>query len=186
MIFLRAILAWILIIGGCFGLFNHSAGIGLICILIGVALHWFNISSKRRVLAKRSAIQSAMLNAAGVTPNTGFNHAEEDSGIALNREARTLTLLSDGKWKTYPFSDIREWKTNLTTPDRVFAVGGNAVQMGTIVGANITANERAALATGLFVTVKDIEFPKWRIAMANETTQARWMEILRQEINEDR
>ena len=36
-----------------------------------------------------------------------------------------------------------------------------------------------------FVTVRDIDNPKWRIAMSDSNTQARWMEILRQSINED-
>jgi hypothetical protein len=154
--------------------------------LIGFVPYGFGIKSRKQRLAKVASIQSAMLHAAGVTPDTGCNHAEQDSGIAINRQARTLTLLSDGKWKTYPFSDIREWETKLSTPDRVFAVGGGAVQMGAIAGENIRAAERAALATGLFVTVKDIENPKWRVAMSNQTTQARWMEILRQELNDDK
>jgi hypothetical protein len=42
----------------------------------------------------------------------------------------------------------------------------------------------AAANTGFFVTVRDVDNPKWRIEMRDEATQARWMEILRQEINE--
>jgi hypothetical protein len=42
----------------------------------------------------------------------------------------------------------------------------------------------AAARSGFFVEVRDIDHPRWRIAMKDEAQQARWMEILRQEIKE--
>ena len=52
------------------------------------------------------------------------------------------------------------------------------------IEANARAAKQASANTGLFVLVKDVENPRWRIAMKDEGTQARWMEILRQEVNE--
>lgn len=67
-----------------------------------------------------------------------------------------MGLLADGFWKIYLFSDVREWETRN-------GLGKNS---------------------GLYVSVKDVDHPKWRIEMKDDGIQARWMEILRQEINE--
>jgi len=50
------------------------------------------------------------------------------------------------------------------------------------LGANVRAERAAAANTGLFVTVKDVENPKWRIEMRDDGIQARWMEILTQDL----
>lgn len=46
------------------------------------------------------------------------------------------------------------------------------------------AKAKADAASGFFVTVKDIDDPRWHLQMIKERDQARWMEIFRQEINE--
>ncbi|WP_295991966.1 DUF4755 domain-containing protein [Rugamonas sp.] len=184
----RALLGWIFICGGLMAVFGSHPGGGVICVAVGVALHAFNIQSAKRRRASLAAIHSAMLNAAGVAPNSGCDHAEQDSGIAVNIRARTLTLLSKGKWKTYPFSDIRQWATNKSTAGEQIVVGGGALGFAAMAGAasaNAAAAERAEMASGFFVTVRDIENPKWRVAMRSLATQDRWMEILTQAINED-
>ena len=38
-----------------------------------------------------------------------------DSGIAINRQAKTLSLRLGEKWKTYPFADIRDWRVSKHT-----------------------------------------------------------------------
>lgn len=124
--------------------------------LVGCAptglLVWFLIHRA----SKREAVHKAMLQEAGVAQGSGFDHAEADTGIAINKQAKTLSLLIGGFYKTYPYSDIREWQapgTDLNKPSFI-------------------------------VTVRDVDTPKWFISMSDKPTQARWMEILRQEINE--
>jgi len=107
--------------------------------------------------SKRDAARAAMLAEAGVSPSSGFDYTEKGTGIAINTQARTLTLLDGGFWKTYLLSDVREWKC----------------QKRQDPGEN-----------GLFLFVKDIERPNWRIDMKEVRTQARWMELLQQQINE--
>ena len=59
---------------------------------IGFGPMALSIWGVRRDRAKFAAIQSKMLSAAGVAPGAGLDHAELDSGIAVNRAAKTLTL----------------------------------------------------------------------------------------------
>lgn len=178
------ILGRLLIVAGVMAVFSgHPVG-GFYCLAIGGAPQIIRSVIKAREQERRASAHAEMLAGAGVSPNAGWDHSEQDSGVAINMAARTLTLLSNGKSKTYPFSDVREWSTNLATARQVVPIGGGfagAVAMGS---ANIAAGLQAASATGLFVTVRDIENPKWRIEMSSEAVQARWMEILEQAINE--
>jgi Domain of unknown function (DUF4755) len=129
----------------------------------------------------REKAHAQMLAAAGVSGGSGSDHAEDGTGIAINRAAKTLTLLVAGFHKTYPFDAIREWETRKERAGQVVAVGVAGIAAA---GANARAARDASANTGLFVTVKDVDNPKWRIAMKDEAIQARWMEILRQELNE--
>ena len=137
-------------------------------------LVWFSIHRA----SKRVAAHTAMLQEAGVAQGPGFDHAEADTGIAINKQAKTLSLLIGGIHKTYPYADIREWEAIKETPAVIS--GGNPAAVFDQMGVN----RRAAASTGFFVTVRDVDHPKWRIAMKDEAMRARWMEILRQEINE--
>lgn len=139
-----------------------------------VPLVWFSIHRA----SKREAAHKAMLQEAGVAQGSGFDHAEADTGIAINKQAKTLSLLIGGFHKTYPYSDIREWQATKETPGVV--VGGTLAA----AGAAAAMAAQAAANTGFFVTVRDVDNPKWRIAMKDVAMQARWMELMRQEVNE--
>jgi len=128
--------------------------------------------------SKRGATHEAMLAEAGVSPSSGFDYSERGTGIAINPKARTLTLLDGGFWKTYAFDEVREWETRHEQASQM--IGGGLMGVAAAAGND----RRAAANTGLFVVVKDIENPKWRIEMRDVRTQARWMEILRQQLNE--
>ena len=176
----------LVIIWGLFWTATLGAGIGpgyaLFAFLVGWApaslLIWFVLHRA----TKREKIHAAMLSAAGVQASTGCDHAEKGAGIAINKSAKTLTLLTDGFWKTYPYADVREWETRKEHAGEVVGVG---VQGGmAAIGANVRAERKAAANTGLFVSVKDVDHAKWRIEMKDEGMQARWMELLRQELNE--
>ena len=95
-----------------------------------------------------------------------------------------VTLLLAGSWKTYSFADVRKWRTTLVRPGQAGFVGGNLGSAVAAMGAEANMRRDAKAETGLFVEVRDIERASWRVAMKDERTQARWMEILQQEINE--
>lgn len=85
--------------------------------------------------------------------------------------------------KTYSFSDIRSWRTNIAT-------GGTFVGQQSVATAahNYMTQRKNEEESGLFVEVRDIDCPEWRIGFKadkhRELTLKRWMEILRQIINE--
>jgi hypothetical protein len=179
-------LPWAFFIGGT-GLFSFSNGalpkpMCVIMVVVGFAPRFLQVRRRQGLQAKAEAAHAAMLASAGVASGTGYEHALQDTAIAINTKARTLSLRVGQKWKTYPFADVREWRTNKQTSGQV--VAGNLTGAVAALGPSIRAGREADAATGLFVTVRDIDNPQWRIAMYDVATQARWMEILRQSINE--
>lgn len=181
---------WTLLIGGggllasCMEGSHQISGTFLPTMLIGFGPLALAMFIGRRKQGKKQGndadARMKLLAAAGVAAGTGCDHAEDGAGVAINRAARTLTLMAGGQVKTYAYADIREWEAKLFKAGRNFGVGvrGRLAAMD----ANAAARHEAASSSGLFVTVKDIDNPKWRVAMSDETMQARWMEILRQEI----
>jgi hypothetical protein len=152
---------------------------------VGFAPMALMIRSQRRRRAQWNELVARMLDAAGVAPGSGFEHAEDGTAIALNARARTLTLLRDGSWKTYPFADVREWSTRIVTADQ-YLVGGSVLGGAAAMSSNASARREAAADSGLFVRVRDVQRPEWRVSMVDRDAQARWMEILDQAINEGR
>ena len=111
-----------------------------------------------------------MLDAAGVVAGQGLDHSQKGTGMAVNKVAKTLSLLIDGKWKTYPFNDIRSWEAKMVTYTGSPSLRGDGM---------------SAAGTGFYVTVKDVAQPVWRIVMTDQKTQDQWSEIFRQEIEEN-
>lgn len=108
-----------------------------------------------------------------------FQHFESSTGIAVN-ESKGEIILSDaaaGLFKSYPFSAIRGWSLRKET-----------VESGSVresyENAIMRKDARAARNTGLFLDVKDIDHPEWRVVMKSEIDRNRWFEILKQTINE--
>lgn len=123
------------------------------------------------------------ISLAGVSDNHRFFHWDGSSAIALNQSNQTITLASADAMKVYKFSDVRSWRINQETPGQVIPAMNNAGSVLTAGAANIGAASRAAANSGLFIQVKDIDYPEWRITM-NKATQNRWFEILTQVLNE--
>ncbi|RQO58487.1 hypothetical protein DBR47_12300 [Paucibacter sp. KBW04] len=178
---------WAFMIGGTAMSLFFQPGPGKLgsLILMAVGLGPLFLQVRRNQVRKdrSDAAHAAMLACVGVVPGAGFDHSEGDSAVAINRQAKTLGLRIGEKWKAYPFADVRAWETNKERAGQV--VASNLTGTMAAMGPNLRAIQDAAAATGFFVTVRDIENPKWRIAMSDSNTQARWMEILRQSINED-
>ena len=109
-----------------------------------------------------------------------YGFQSEGTAIAACPERRVLKLTDGKKQREYVFSDVRSWDTNRETGGH-FISGGMAA-----LGHNIRTNRENKRNSGLFVHVRDIDNPVWRINMLQEKDQPRWMEILRQTLNDDR
>lgn len=143
-----------------------------------ILLAWFAVARALR----RERLHDEALSAIGVAKGTGFDHAEDGSGIAINPKSKSIVLVGDGGYRTYGYGEIRSWVNQDERPSGVAGYGvGGSVQAA---AHNVRAAREAAANTGLFVEVRDVERPRWRVAMKDRTTRARWMELLRQEINE--
>lgn len=124
-------------------------------------------------------LKEKLSNAAN-NPDPKLIHVEGKTGIAVNTERQEITLVNDAVIKTYPFSDIRNWERKSETAALIHGGGTQAL------GANVGAGMKAARNSGLFVQVKDIDYPEWRVQMADINIQKRWFEILTQILNEGR
>ena len=119
-------------------------------------------------------------------PSAKYSFAHGEYGIAVEEE--NIHLMDDGRVKSYPFADVRSWKTNLQTGGTTTFVGGgalNAISVGSANNKQLKDNDKAS---GLFVSVRDVDKPIWRIKFSDkqdeeEKQQARWMEILNQVVN---
>lgn len=130
-----------------------------------------------------SPAMQRLQTASGVAAD-GFIHFEQSTGIAANPEDRTITLMINEKCKKYQYTDIRTWEYKDVKATKHFVPGGNFQQGVAVLGANLRERKVAAAETGFYLEVRDIDDPHWRIVMSNPTMQKRWMEILRQELNE--
>lgn len=126
--------------------------------------------------------------------NIDYRHYFKNTGIAVDKENKKIYLKSSFNGslqeKQYNFSDIRGWNTNVQS-------GGHVVQFGNVganaaLGAaahNFMVNRRNEEQTGLFIEVRDIDFPEWRIGFppskGRDLELKRWMEIMRQVVNEE-
>ena len=131
---------------------------------------------------KQAQAKQAFLASAGTAK---YSHFENNSGIAIDPTAGTLTLRSGVTTKSYSFTDVREWTNAQATPATFIPMGGlaNGLAAG---AATLGAAANAAAQTGFFVKVRDVDSPEWRVSMVKKTDRDRWSEILEQEINERR
>lgn len=114
-------------------------------------------------------------------------------GIAIGKARREIHLMrggilrnlfmGKGLMKTYRFEDVREWSINDVQAGQVFYGGGSLSQGVAAMSANNAARRAAKNASGLFVSVRDIDNAEWQIHM-DRKQQKRWFEILKQFINE--
>jgi hypothetical protein len=115
-----------------------------------------------------------------------YNHFHEKSGIALDSSRQEVHLISNGAYKVYPFGHIRSWETNIATGGMIRS--SPSVTAGMVaVAENLRQQRENRANTGLFIQVRDVDHPKWHIEFPARDVQRqleRWMEILRQEVNE--
>lgn len=158
-------------------------GYSLICLAVGwgpLALAIWLI--RRGNVAGLRRFEAAMA-AAGMRAGEGFAHYEDQSGVALDKEGKRILLMVRDVSKVYGYGDLRSWE--IRVGGRAVAMVGGGMLAGVAAGAaSMGAAQRAAAQTGLYLSVRDVQYPLWRVAMLNGGMRARWMEIMRQEVNE--
>lgn len=154
-----------------------SPGVGLL-VLIAAAAPVFLVW--RWSKSQQASAEKQLREMIGLAEGTGYLFAsgvESASGIALNPTTRQIALIEGPRRKAYSFDDIREWQTIHETAGQVIGGGLQGA------AANMSANAAAAARSGMFIVVRDIDRPKWRIVMP-KNEHDRWMEIMRQVVNQ--
>lgn len=144
--------------------------IGLVFLLVG--------------LASGSAGPADSKQAQAFSDGYKYSFMNSDTAIAVSPERKIVRLKSGGVVKDYPFADVRNWETHLLTGGDIVATSATVQGGLAAVGANRRNAQMNKAGSGLFVNVRDIDHPSWRIVMLNKADQNRWVEILQQLINE--
>lgn len=175
---------WVAIFLGA--VFILPFAIGALGYLLGLGvLAYLFIAAAPEYKHKQKATQKpAQLGWADKFPQAKYKFCKKGYGIAVDVEGEMLHLKALEKEMSYPFSSVRNWESNIATGGGMY--GGGAYG----VGHNLRRNIENKHNTGLFITVKDIENPKWKIEFPGSERElerefARWMEILNQCINKD-
>ena len=164
---------------------SSEAQIAIACLVVVPPLVW-------RLIGSPMFAFKAFANAKGPV-----DHIAQDpgkGGIAISKARRELHLMScsparalftgRGAMKTYRFEDVREWSINDIQAGQIFYGGGGLSQGVAAASANNAARRAAKNASGLFVSVRDIERAEWQIRM-DRKRQKQWFEILAQLINDE-
>jgi len=119
--------------------------------------------------------------ALAATKGLMWRHFYRGTGIALDPVQQRLHLLNARAYRSYALSQVRTWTRREQTGGQVYGYGL------VVVAANVAAANNNKAASGLFIEVRDVDLPVWRIAFSPGALQRdlpRWMEILQQAVNE--
>ena len=154
----------------------------LVAAAIAFAPLALTLRSKRAARADSAKLFAAACEAVGVPLDAKFTHMEAGTIIVLNPARRRIALSARGEAKVYGYDEVREWSAQKESRGGAVGIG----VAGTIAAgsASIAASKQADLNTGLFLKVRDVDHPLWRISMFEASDRARWAEILRQELSE--
>ncbi|WP_295991969.1 DUF4755 domain-containing protein [Rugamonas sp.] len=112
--------------------------------------------------------RSEVVRQSGVDVHSQFFHWESNTGLALNAKAKTVTVAAGPNLRTYTFDDICEWASRSAKTSEVVRSSAGSAGVCTAVAGE----------AGLVVSVKDREYPTWRIAMHDRVKREQWFEIL--------
>ncbi len=146
-----------------------------------IALAPFALVQLVRALWAAVSASPDELRALTATATLPYRHFYGGSGVALDPQKHELHLYAKPHYRVYPYAHVRGWERNLVEPGAVVSGGMQGAAL------NVQQGLQARAASGLFVTVKDVEHPRWRIRFAKPQLKRelpRWMEILEQQINE--
>ncbi len=143
-----------------------------------VLIVWSAVSTYKTLKGKE---KSAPPGLPDFVKDLRFKHFYAKTGIAVDTEKREVHLKDRGNYKVYKFDEIRSWEANTQSGGMIYGGGMN------VLAANL-ANQRANKEnTGLFIKVKDVDYPQWKIEFPPAKAKqelTRWMEILQQTLNE--
>lgn len=161
-------------------LFGENGLLGLAFMGLGTWLIWSGIKKMKNESASTDEWLSLIANT-----QYQYTNKSDYSGIAIDTKERVLHLRHPNLFKSYPFSEIRSWRYNLSTGGHIRTYGNVGLQAGMqAVGENIRVERENKKASGFFVTVRDIDNPEWRTGMSSEKEMKRWMEIFAQFVGE--
>lgn len=98
-----------------------------------------------------------------------------DSGYAIDVVEKEVLLSSLYQRKKYPVGKIRSIRKHWETAVEV--VGGSGM---TNLGVNMRNSKKAKEASGIFISVADIDYPTWQLKFQNEKELDRVYEIFTQ------
>lgn len=82
-----------------------------------------------------------------------------------------------GRMIKFNWDDVRQWSHGTQTGGMIY--GGSTTDLNTAFANSRQAADNAE-ASGFFVTIKDVNQPKWQFKTSDEALQNKWMEIFRQ------
>ncbi len=165
----------------------------LFLLIIGGGI-WFFFIHKSPGQKAEAAVRAAAIVAPAAEPEEEakwkYRHQHKGTAIAINPAERTIRLRgqfgNQTVEKDYPYADVRSWDFNIISGGMTQTFGNVGVNAAIGVGvANYMQSKRNEAQTGLFIAVRDVDFPEWHVRFApdrgRELELKRWMEILRQE-----
>jgi hypothetical protein len=106
------------------------------------------------------------------------------TGIACDGEC--ILVMDQGEVALIPWADVRSWEWRLEGYNRTQAIGGILnPHTASIALQNAVDKQAAAVESGFFVRVADIDKPVWHFQSTDRRTLERWQEIFEQ-MNEGR
>ena len=130
--------------------------------------------------------------------NDGYYYHEFDkTSLLVDLNKKTIKLKEKNKEQTYPLSDIKTWRYDLTSSGKIIGVG---ITNGIIAKSQNDSNRlKDAKNSGFFISVKDIQNPEWQIKFFpkegrfsddkgfrdTEIQLKRWMQVFEQVLNQN-
>jgi Domain of unknown function (DUF4755) len=159
------------------GVIQNSMLAGLLMWVLAGVIAYYQMRENPKEAALKAKVQ-----------DFDYKHTYQGTAIGFSVPNQSIYLVANDLEKTYKFEEVRSWETKLQTGGGM--IGGSGLHGGLqAIGENIRVRRENADASGLFIYVKDIDHPKWHIKFEadqkSDIELSRWMEILRQHINEN-
>jgi hypothetical protein len=110
----------------------------------------------------------------------GHSFFMNSSGVAVDKEGKSIVLSEDGVSRVYTPEQVRSWESRLDRSALVGGGGGNMIDRSVHAGQILRVAANAKENTGLFISVADIDHPIWHVRFRKQNEIDRWNEILQQ------